>query len=159
MVLEKTPESPLDSKEIKPVDPKGNQPWISTGRTDAEVEAPILGHLMRRTDSLEKTLVLGKIEGRRRRGRQSIMFGWHHRLDGHDTETLRAAVLRSQRVRLDWATELNWQLNPSDLYCLVFVLKVSGQGFRIIETIVVCSCFSTAKKPNTGAMVIWEAIF
>ena len=67
VVLEKTLESPLDCKEIKPVNPKGNQPWIFIGRTDAEAEAPIFGHLMKRGDSLEKTQMLGKIEGRRRR--------------------------------------------------------------------------------------------
>ena len=55
----------LDCKEIQPVHPKGDQSWIFTGRTDAEAETPI--HLMRRTDSLEKTLMLGKIEDRRRR--------------------------------------------------------------------------------------------
>ena len=69
VVLEKTLESPLDSKEIQPVPPKGNQSRIFIGRTDAEAKAQYLGHLMRRTDSLEKTLMLGKIEGRRR-GRQ-----------------------------------------------------------------------------------------
>ena len=58
MVLEKTPESPLDCKEIQPVHPKGDQSWVFIGRTDAEAEAPILGHLMRRVDSLEKTLML-----------------------------------------------------------------------------------------------------
>ena len=69
VVLEKkTLESPLDCKEIKPVNPKGNQPWIFTGRTDAEAETPILWPPDRRADSLEKTLLLGKIEGRRRRG-------------------------------------------------------------------------------------------
>ena len=68
MVSEKTLESPLDCKEIQPVHPKGNQPWVFIGRTDAEAETPILGHLMRRVDSLEKTLMLGGIEGRRRRG-------------------------------------------------------------------------------------------
>ena len=62
VVLEKIVESPLDSKEIKPVNPKGNQPWIFIGRTDAE--PPIIGHLLRRADSLKKTLMLGKIEGR-----------------------------------------------------------------------------------------------
>ena len=60
--LEKTLESSLDCKEIKPVGPKGNQPWILIGRTDAEAEAPILGHLMQRADSLERTLILGKTE-------------------------------------------------------------------------------------------------
>ena len=67
MVLEKTLESPLDCKEIQPVNPKGNQSWIFIGRTDAEVKLQYFGHLMQRTDSLEKILMLGKIEGRRRR--------------------------------------------------------------------------------------------
>ena len=58
-------ESPLDSKEVKLVSPKGNQTCIFIGRTDAE--APILYHLLQRTNSLEKTLMLGKIDGRRRR--------------------------------------------------------------------------------------------
>ena len=66
MVLEKTLESSLDCNEIKPVTPKGNWSWIITGRSDAEAEVPILGHLMRRVDSLEKTLMLGMIEGKRR---------------------------------------------------------------------------------------------
>ena len=70
MVLEKTLESPLDCKEIQPVHPKGDQSWVFIGRSDAESETPILGHLMRRVDSLEKTLMLGGIGGRRRRGRQ-----------------------------------------------------------------------------------------
>ena len=68
MVLEKTLESPLDCKEIQPVHPKGDQSWVFTGRTNVEAETPVLGHLMLRADSLEKTLMLGKTEGRRRRG-------------------------------------------------------------------------------------------
>ena len=68
MVLEKTLESPSDCKEIQPVYSKGDQSWVFTGGTDVEAETPILGHLMQRVDSLEKTLMLGKIEGRRRRG-------------------------------------------------------------------------------------------
>ena len=68
MVLKKTLESPLDCKEIKPVSPKGNQSRLFIGRTDAEAEAPILWPPDAKTDSLEKTLMLGKIEGRRRRG-------------------------------------------------------------------------------------------
>ena len=66
MVLEKTPESPLDSKEIKPVNLKGNQPWIFIGRTDAEADLQYFGHLMWTTDSLDKSLMLGKTEDRRR---------------------------------------------------------------------------------------------
>ena len=68
MVLEKTLESLLDCKEIQPVHPKGDQTRVFIGRADFEAETPILGHLMQRTDSFEKTLMLGKIEGRRRRG-------------------------------------------------------------------------------------------
>ena len=74
MVLEKTLESPLDCKEIQPVHPKGDQSWVFIGSTDAEAETPILGHLMRRVDSLEKTLMLGGIGGRRRRGRQRMRW-------------------------------------------------------------------------------------
>ena len=73
-MLEKTPESPLDCKEIQPVHPKGDQSWVFIGRTDAEAETPIFGHFMRRVDSLEKILMLGKIEGRRRRGRQRMRW-------------------------------------------------------------------------------------
>ena len=62
-MLEKILESPLDCKEIKPVHPKGNQSRIVTGRTDAEAETPILWPPDRRTDSLEKTLMLGKMSG------------------------------------------------------------------------------------------------
>ena len=74
VALEKTLESPMDCKEIKIVNPKGNQSWIFIGRTNAEAETSILWHLMRRTDSLEKTLMLGKIEGRRRRGQQRMRW-------------------------------------------------------------------------------------
>ena len=74
MVLEKTLENPLDSKEIKPVNPKENQPWTFIGKTNAEAEAPILGHLMWRANSLGKTLMLGKIESRRRRGWQRMRW-------------------------------------------------------------------------------------
>ena len=68
MDLEKTPESPLDCKEIQPVSPKGDQSWVFIGRTHVEAETPIPGHLMQRADSLEKTLMLGGIRGRRKRG-------------------------------------------------------------------------------------------
>ena len=68
MVLEKTLDSPLACKEIQPVHPKGGQSWVFIGRTDAEAELQYFGHLMQRVDSLEKTLMLGGIGGRRRRG-------------------------------------------------------------------------------------------
>ena len=66
VVLEKTLESPLDCKEIQPVHPKGDQSWVFIGRTDVEVKLQYFGHLMGGADSFEKTLLLGKIEGRRR---------------------------------------------------------------------------------------------
>ena len=68
MVLEKTLESPLDCKEIQSVHPKGHQSWVFIGRADIEAETPILGNLMGRAESLEKTLMLGGIGVRRRRG-------------------------------------------------------------------------------------------
>ena len=74
MVLEKTLESPLNSKEIQPVHLKGKQSWIFIGRTDAETETPNFGHLMRRADSFEETLILGKTEGGKRRGRQRMSW-------------------------------------------------------------------------------------
>ena len=77
VVLEKTFESPLDCKEIQTVHPKGDQSWMFIGRTDTKAESPVFWPLMQRTDSLEKTLMLGKIEGGRRRGRQRM-----RRLDG-----------------------------------------------------------------------------
>ena len=120
VVLEKTLESPLDCKDIQPVHPKGDQSWIFIGRTDAEPETPILWPPDGKTHSLEKTLMLGKIEGGRRKGWQNEMVRWHHWLDGHvlsrlwelvmDREAWRAAVhgVTKSRTRLrDW-TELSW---------------------------------------------------
>ena len=74
MVLEKTLESPLDCKEIQPVHSEGDQPWISLEGMMLKLKLQYFGHLMRRVDSLEKTLMLGGIEGRRRRGRQRMRW-------------------------------------------------------------------------------------
>ena len=68
MVLNKTLESPLDSKEIQPVHPKGDQSWGFIGKMMLKLKLQYSGHLIRRADSFEKTPMLGKIEGRRRRG-------------------------------------------------------------------------------------------
>ena len=124
--VEKALESPLDTKEIKPVNPKGNQSWILIRRTHAEAEAQYFGHLMQRTVSLEMTLMLGKIGGRKRGGQQRM--GW---LDGITDSmgvslgelwelvnsgswwwTGRPGMLHSMGskwVRHNWATELNWK--------------------------------------------------
>ena len=74
MLLEKTLESPLDCKEIQPVHSEGDPPGDCFGRNDAKAETPVLGHLMQRVDSLEKTLMLGGIGGRRRRGGQRMRW-------------------------------------------------------------------------------------
>ena len=74
MVWKKTLESPLDYREVQPVHSKGDESWVFFGRNDAKAETPILGHLMRRVDSLEKTLMLGGIGGRRKRGQQRMRW-------------------------------------------------------------------------------------
>ena len=76
VVLEETLESPLDCKEIQPVHPKGDQSWVFTGRTDAEAKLQYFGHFMWRADSLEETLRLWGIGGRRKRGQQRMR--WLH---------------------------------------------------------------------------------
>ena len=94
MALKKTLESPLDCKETKPVNPKGNQLWTFIGRTDAEVDTPIFGYLMWRIDSLEKTQMLGKIEGRRR-GQQSKRW-----LNGI-TDSMHVSLSRQRELVMD----------------------------------------------------------
>ena len=90
MVFEKTLESPLDCKEIQPVHPKGDQPWVFFGRMMLKLKLQYFGHLMRRVDSLEKTLMLGGIGGRRRRGQQRMRW-----LDGiTDSMDMRLSELR-----------------------------------------------------------------
>ena len=74
MVLEKTLESPLDCKEIQPVHHKGDQSWVFMVGQMLKLKLQYFGHLMQRADSFEKTLMLGKIEGRRRRGQQRMRW-------------------------------------------------------------------------------------
>ena len=84
MVLEKTLESPLDCKAIKPVHSEEISPGISLEGMMLKLKLQYFGHLMRRADSLEKTLMLGKIGGQEEKGMtEDEMVGWHHRLNGH----------------------------------------------------------------------------
>ena len=87
VVLEKTLESPLDCKEIKPVNPKVDQPWIFLGRTDAEAEAPILWPSDVKIRLIGKDPDSGKDWGQEEKGAtEDGMVGWHHRLHGHESE-------------------------------------------------------------------------
>ena len=117
VLLEKTLESPLDSKEIQSVHPKGDQSWVYIVRTDAEAETPILWPPHMKSWLIGKDSDAERDWGQEQKGMtEDEMAGWHRRLDGCESEWTpgagdgqRPGVLRfmgSQRVRHDWATEL-----------------------------------------------------
>ena len=128
VVLEKTLESPLDFKEIKPINPKGNQSWIFIGRTDAEAEASLLWPPDMKSWFIRKDPGAGKDWRLEEKGMtEDEMVGWHHWLNGHEFEqasrkwwrTGKPGMLQSmgsQRVRRNWATEQQF-LYKTDLPC------------------------------------------
>ena len=116
--MEKTLDSPLDSKEIKPVNPQGNWSWIFIGRTNAQAEAPIFWLPHAKNQIIGKDCDAGK-DWMQEGMTEDEMIGWLHQLDGHEIwASFRSwwwagnpgvlQSMESQRVRYDWATELNW---------------------------------------------------
>ena len=122
-VLEKTLENPLECKEIKPIHPKGNKPWIVIGRTATKAETPILWPPDEKSRLIGKDPDAGKDWRQEEKGTtEDEMVGWHHRLDGHEFQQAPGDgegqgslwSMGSRWVRHDWATELNWRtLLPS----------------------------------------------
>ena len=141
--------SPVDSKEIKPVNPKGNQPWIFIGRTDAEAEAPMLWPPDMKIQLLEKTLMLGKTEGRRRRGWQQRMRWLVRCHNGHECEqtlgdsegqgSLACCSPWNRRVRHDLVNNIchTWCVSSVSCFHVLMeqisssVLPFSQQGVKV----------------------------
>ena len=142
MVLEKTLDSPLGCKEIKPVNHKGNQSWKFIGRTMLKLKLQYFGHLMQRTYSLETTLMLGKIEGGRRQEDERrwdglvaslTLWTWVWAVSGSWWWTGKPGILQSkgsQRVGHNWVTELNWTYNKK-----IFFIFPSNSTMLVSPTI------------------------
>ena len=143
VLLEKTLESPLDCKEIKPVNPEGNQPRIFIGRTDAETEAPVLWPLDVKSLLIEKDPDAGKDWGQEEKGAtEDELIGWHHQLSGHEFEetpgdsegqgSLCAAVhgvTKSQTWLSNWTTTLEIELKCRELRALYG----DGSGTQLVR--------------------------
>ena len=100
----------MDLKEIQPVNPKEISPEYSLEGLMLKLKLQYFGHLMQRTDSLEKTLMLGKIEGRRRGATEDEMVGWHHQLNGYEFEQ----AMRDGEGQENLACCSQWSLKESD---------------------------------------------
>ena len=144
VVLEKTPESPLVCKEIQPVHPKGDQPWIFIGRTDAEPEAPILWPPYGKNWLIRKDLDAGKDRTQEEKGvTEDDLVGWHHQLNGREFKevlgvgdgqgSLNAAVygVTKSRTQLSNQTKLNWYSARKSIQCYVMTYI----GKKILERV------------------------
>ena len=150
VVLEKTLESPLDSKEIQTVHPKGNQSWIFIGRTDAGPETPILRPPNSKNWLIWKELDTGKEWRQEEKGvTEDEMVGWHHQLNGQEYEqalgvgdgqgSLACCRPWDHRVRHDWVTKLNWteiRQDENAYYLSIGLVSVTGLVGR--STYILC---------------------
>ena len=135
LVLEKTLESPLNCKEIQPVNPKGNHCWILIGRNDAEI--PIFWPPNAKNWLIGKDPDAGKDWRQKEKGMtEDKMVGWHHQLDGHEFEQALGvgdglgslASIGMLRVRHDWASELNWTELIADSCCCTAETNITLQN-------------------------------
>ena len=160
VVLEQTLENPLDCKEIQPVHPKEDQSWVFTGRTDVEAETPILWPPYTKNWLIWKDLMLGKIEGGRRRGQERMR--WLEGINGRvwvNSEswwwTVRPGMLQSvvsQRVGHDWATELNWTENILGWSCL----QPTAASLKIRCRVVLCESIKNDKHyTKSFSKLLW----
>ena len=150
VALEKSLESPLDGKEIKPVDPKGNQSWIFIGRTDAEAETLLLWPSDAKNWLIGKDPDAGK-DWRQEKGMtENEMVGWHHRLNGHEFEQAlgvgdgQEGLVCCSPWGHDWATALNWTENIfSSEYSHNYHLVQEDENFQLLET---CFCIILSNR-------------
>ena len=162
VVLKKTLESPLDFKEIQPVNSKGGQSWVFIGGTDVEAETPILWPLYAKSWLIWKDSGAGKIEGRKRRGWQRMRW-----LDGITDSMMSLGKLRevdrepgvlrfmgSKRVRHDWATELNWTSNTVNLSSIMYLSLKLIDNIRLSKKKLIAGWLHLQKTEITFATAV-----
>ena len=147
MVLEKTLEIPLDSKEIQPVHPKGNQSWIFIGRTNAEAKTPILWPPDAKKWLVGKDPDAGKDWGQEEKGTtEDEMVTWLHRLNGHEFgqtpgnsegqgSLACCSSMGSQRVRYDWVTEQQQQRLGCRCWSRITIVLLTVVGCEVLESV------------------------